>query len=347
MRLAAIPQNFRESIALAAGLVPTPLMDTLIALLLAKTVIAATAVGIFDALETEQLTAAEIAERCGSDRKATEKLVRALFACKYLRHRENRFTLAPVSRRWLSRKAFRSLHSAILHRSLDLRFMNFEEYVKLGKSQEFHAALSSEEWRIYHQGQADHAAQIIDEVIERIPLPRHAVDLLDLGGGHGLYSIAFCRRYRHLHARVLDLATTNGELERKEVSDSAGSRVQFEVGDIRTIPLQPNSNDVILLANVVHHFDEPTNRSLLQRVAMALRPGGLVIVIDAVRPSSLEQTGQLEGLLDLYFGAASGVGLWTIEEIQDWSRRAGLAVSPPKALRRMPTCRIQVASKEE
>jgi SAM-dependent methyltransferase len=186
--------------------------------------------------------------------------------------------------------------------------MNFEEYVRFGKSQEFHAALSPEEWRIYHQGQADHAAQIIDEVIERIPLPRHAVDLLDLGGGHGLYSIAFCRRYRHLHARVLDLATTNGELERKEVSDSAGSRVQFEVGDIRTISLQPNSNDVILLANVVHHFDEPTNRSLLQRLAMALRPGGLVIVIDAVRPSSLEQTGQLEGLLDLYFGAANGVG---------------------------------------
>jgi hypothetical protein len=59
-------------------------MDTLVALLLAKTVIAATAVGIFDALETGPLTAVEIAERCGSDRKATEKLVCALFACRYL-----------------------------------------------------------------------------------------------------------------------------------------------------------------------------------------------------------------------------------------------------------------------
>jgi 2-polyprenyl-3-methyl-5-hydroxy-6-metoxy-1,4-benzoquinol methylase len=104
---------------------------------------------------------------------------------------------------------------------------------------------------------------------------------------------------------------------------------------------------VILLANVVHHFDEPTNCSLLQRVATALRPGGIVVVIDAVRPSSIEQTGQLEGLLDLYFGAASGVGLWTIEEIQEWSRKAGFVVSPPKALRRMPACKIQVARKEE
>lgn len=347
MKLSALPQNLRECVALACGMVPTPLMDTLVGLLLAKTIIAATAIGIFDALETGPLTATEIAERCGSDATATEKLVRALFACKYLKFEGDRFKLAPVSRRWLPRKAFRSLHSAILHRSLDLRFMNFEEYVRHGKPQEFHSALSQEEWRIYHQGQADHAALVVEEVIETIPLPAQATDLLDLGGGHGLYSVAFCRRYPNLRARVLDLAKTNGELETKEVSDSAGSRVRFEVGDIRTIPLQPNSNDVILLANVVHHFDEPTNRNLLQRVATALRPGGLVIVIDAVRPSSLEQTGQLEGLLDLYFGAASGVGLWTIAEIQEWSRRAGLAASPPKALRRMPTCKIQVARKEE
>jgi hypothetical protein len=85
----------------------------------------------------------------------------------------------------------------------------------------------------------------------------------------------------------------------------------------------------------------------MQRVAMALRPGGIVIVIDAIRPSSLQQTAQLEGLLDLYFGAASGAGLWTIEEIQDWSRKAGLTVLPPKALRRLPICRMQVARKAE
>jgi ubiquinone/menaquinone biosynthesis C-methylase UbiE len=320
-------------------------MDTLVGLLLAKTIIAATTIGIFDALETGPLTAAEIAERCGSDTKATEKLVRALFACKYLKYESNRFKLAPVSRRWLPSNASRSLHSAILHRSLDLRFMNFEEYVRIGKTQEFHSALSQEEWRIYHRGQADHAALLMDEVIERIPLPPHATDLLDLGGGHGLYSVAFCKRYPHLYARVLDLATTIGELEAKRTSDSAYSRVQFEVGDIRTVFLRPHSTDAILLANVVHHFDCPTNRSLLQRVATALRPGGIVIVIDAFRPSSLWQTTQLEGLLDLYFGAASGVGLWTLEEIREWSWKAGLEVLPPKALRRMPICRMQVARK--
>lgn len=345
MKLSAVPQNFRECVALACGMVPTPLMDTLVGLLLAKTIIAATSIGIFDALGPEPLTAAEIAERCGTEAKATEQLVRALCACKYLKLEGNGFKLAPVSRRWLPRKAFRSLHSAILHCSLDLRFMNFEEYVRHGKAQEFHSALSQEEWNIYHRGQADHAALMIDEVIETVPLPAQATDLLDLGGGHGLYSVAFCRRYPNLRARVVDLATTIGELEAKRASDRAYNRVQFQVEDIRTVSLPPHSTDVILLANVLHHFDCLTNRSLLQRVGMALRPGGIVIVIDAFRPSSIQQTGQLEGLLDLYFGAASGVGLWTLEDIQEWSRKAGLETLPPSTLRRMPLCRMQVARK--
>lgn len=347
MKLSALPENLRECVALACGMVPTPLMDTLVGLLLAKTIIAATTIGIFDALETEPLTATEIAERCGTEAKATEKLVRALFACKYLKFEGDRFKLARVSRRWLPRKAFRSLHSAILHRSLDLRFMNFEEYVRHGKPQEFHSVLSQEEWRIYHQGQADHAGLMIEEVIETIPLPAQATDLLDLGGGHGLYSVAFCRRYPNLRARVMDLATTIGELEAKRASDRAYNRVQFQVGDIRTVSLPPDSTDVILLANVLHHFDCLTNCSLLQRVGMALRSGGIVIVIDAFRPSSLQQTGQLEGLLDLYFGAASGVGLWTLEDIQEWSRKAGLETLPPSTLRRMPICRMQVARKAD
>jgi SAM-dependent methyltransferase len=335
----------KECIALAAGIVPTPLMDTIVALLLAKTVITAAAIGIFDALETGPLAAAEIAARCGSDPKATEKLLRALFACRYLKFKQNRFMLAPLSHRWLLKKSSNSLHSAMLHRNLDLRFMDFEDYVRHGNSREFHSALTPEEWPVYHRGQADHAAQIINEVIDRVPLPPHAKDLLDLGGGHGSFSIAFCRRYGDVRARVLDLVVSVGVTRAALAPDDIKNRVQFEVGDIRTVVLQPNSADVVLLANVLHHFDETTNRSLVKRMAVALRPGGIAIVIDAVRPSSLEQTGQVEGLLDLYFGASSGVGLWTIENIREWSEDSGLTVLPAKPLRRMPMCSMQIVRK--
>ena len=62
----------------------------------------------------------------------------------------------------------------------------------------------------------------------------------------------------------------------------------------------------MLLANVVHYFDEPTNIHLMRTAARAIRDNGIVVVIDAVRPRSVERLAQVEGLLDLFFGAVSG-----------------------------------------
>src|SRR4029077_19500973 len=139
MRLGAIPQNITESIGLATGSVPTPLMDTLVALLLARTIMTAASVGIFQALDSQPLTADEIAKRCETDPQATKRLIRALFGCKYLKYKNDRFAMASVTRRWLSPNSPCSLHSAVLHCHLDLHFMNFEEYVRHGSCRHFHS----------------------------------------------------------------------------------------------------------------------------------------------------------------------------------------------------------------
>jgi SAM-dependent methyltransferase len=346
VRLGAVPQNITELLGLAAGVVPTPLMDTVVALLLARTIMTATALGIFDALEDGALTAEAISVCCGTNPGATDRLLRALYGCRYLESTQDRYRLAPVARRWLLRSQPQSLHAAILQRALDLRFMMFEDYVKDGKTQDFHGRLSPQEWQAYHDGQASHAALLIDEVVKRAPVPHGATDLLDLGGGHGAYSMAFCRRYQSLRARVLDLRRTAWVPEPTLALDSDRNRVAFELADIRTVPIPENSYDVILLANVVHHFDEAINRRLIQTAASALRAGGALIVIDAVRPRSLAGLGQLESLLDLYFGAASGSGLWGVEDIREWMTAAGgLELLATKTMRRMPCCKMQIAKK--
>jgi hypothetical protein len=61
MRLGAIPENPVEWAAQAAGLVPTPVIDTLVALLLARAVMVGTQVGVFEALAAGPLVADEIA----------------------------------------------------------------------------------------------------------------------------------------------------------------------------------------------------------------------------------------------------------------------------------------------
>jgi SAM-dependent methyltransferase len=196
---------------------------------------------------------------------------------------------------------------------------------------------------MYHPGQASQARLILEEVVNRIPVPAGASEMLDLGGGHGLYSLALCERYPDLRSRVLDLATP---LKNEMLMAFSGpdTRVRFEKSDILAAPFDADSADLVLLANVIHHFDESTNRCLIHRIASALRPGGFLVVLDIMRADSVAASRQIEALMDLYFGAASGAQLWTVIEIQGWQQDVGLLPLSP-VTRLLPECKIQSAQK--
>ena len=273
-------------------------------------------------------------------------MLRALTACGYLRWRSGAYRLTSLSRRWLLRSSPRSIRSAILHRNLDLRFMRFEDYVRDGTSADFHNVLEAPDWELYHEGQAGHAALVVHEVVERMPLPRGATDLLDLGGGHGLYSFAFCEKYPDLRAQVLDLDVTFGTAQGSRKRQPSRNRVRFITGDLRTTELAEASYDVVLLANVLHHLDDRTVQRTFAQVARALRSGGVLVALDAVRPASISAAGQVEALLDLYFGSASGAGLWTLDQIRCFQKEAGLALMPPVAMRCAPFMKMQIARRQ-
>jgi len=340
LKISMVPENLRERIGLALGIIPRPLGDVFLGPLLARTVLAASSLGVFDLLAFGPRTLEEVASQCGNHPAPTSKLLRALYASGYLKWHSGRYGLTRMSERWLLSRSSTSIHSAILHRAIDFRFMDFERYVRTGESSDFHRELDEQEWVQYHRGQASQAQLIVQEVVDRIPVPAAASRMLDLGGGHGLYSLALCDRYPDLRSRVLDLATPlQQETSARRLGASA--RVQFEKANILMAPLEPESADLVLLANVIHHFDESANRQLFDRVATSLRPGGLLVVLDVIRAASIGKSRQIEALMDLYFGAASGGQLWSVAEIQRWQRVAGLSPLSPVALRLLPDCKIQ------
>ncbi len=72
------------------------------------------------------------------------------------------------------------------------------------------------------------------------------------------------------------------------------------------------------------------------RIARALKPGGVCVLLDAIRPSSPQGAGGIGAVLDLYFAATSRSGTWPLETMQGWQRDAGLAVEKPVPLRTLP-----------
>ena len=95
-----------------------------------------------------------------------------------------------------------------------------------------------------------------------------------------------------------------------------------------------------MIANLIHHFDADENLRLTQKVARALRPDGVFMVMDAVRIASPAEADRpnrrLGAVLDVYFALTSTSGTWSVEAVREWQKAAGLRALRPIWLQTMP-----------
>jgi len=125
-----------------------------------------------------------------------------------------------------------------------------------------------------------------------------------------------------------------------------GERVRHRAGDALADGLGSEGWDLVFVSQLVHHFTDAQNRNLMKRIARALKPNGVCVVLDTLRPSSPGRAGGLGALLDLYFAATSHSGTWPLATIEAWQRDAGLAVEKPIRLRTLAGAAMVVGRKK-
>ena len=103
--------------------------------------------------------------------------------------------------------------------------------------------------------------------------------LLDVGGGSGIYSAAAVAAHPGLTAVVLEQAPVDAITRREIARHGLSDRVQVHTADMFH-GSWPEA-DVILFSNVLHDWDYPEVRQLLQKAAATLAPGGLLVIHDA------------------------------------------------------------------
>jgi len=352
MRLGPRPDTLLEWVALKLNLGPKPLADTQLAFQFARIIMAATKAGLFEALDKGPRTADEVATACGTHPRATTKMLDALLAHDYLRFRQGRYELNALSRKWLLSNSPNTLVHKLDFQEVEWRWTEeFDTWLRDGTPRRMHDTLTADEWRRYQWGMRDLSTAPASEIARRVRLPKNPRALLDIGGSHGLYSVALCRRHPGLSATVLELPqaiTTAAEILKRE---GLGERVVHAPGSALESDLGESKYDVILIANVVHHFTDAENRDLTARVARALRPGGMFMILEAIRSSSPDRAsragGSLGAVLDVYFALTSTSGTWSIDTIEGWQRESGLVPQRPLWLRTMPGGAIVSAIKPE
>ena len=289
--------------------------------------------GIFVALGQGPLTAADLAGRISASPNGTETLCAVLVQTGYLeRTPENLFRNSPHAQAWLSQTGTPDFNSGLRWFAQAWQIMSgLREAVK-------HGAPPRSLWDLMRTNPAmgpafaaymkDYAASVVDDVQKAVTLPPGAKTLLDVGGSHGLHAAAFCRRSPELHAVIYDLpvslTNTPGLIEKWGLRDS----IRCVAGDIVQDAIT-GTFDIITYFLVAHNHSDADNGRIIQKMAAALNPGGVLFVYEYARDPAarftVSSTQALAAAFDLTLLVETGTHTHTADRITAWLRAAGLA----------------------
>jgi hypothetical protein len=102
----------------------------------------------------------------------------------------------------------------------------------------------------------------------------------DIGCAQGGFAVALANAHPHLTGIGFDLPTVRPVFERYVDEQGLGDRLRFRPGDFFSDELP--SADVLVMGHILHDWDLPTKRMLLDKAHRALPDGGALIVYDAV-----------------------------------------------------------------
>ena len=357
MRVGAMPGGPLEWLLLKMNLIPTPLIDSFSAMMNAKAILAANELGLFNALEDEPLTPRALAGRLGLSVRGTSDLADALSANGYLTRKGERLALSRVARKWLVRSSPHYIGNMLEHvNDLWAVWLNLEEAIRKGEPPAAHYEdwLRDEDYRPILRrhivGLRDTARLTAPEMLRvvRLKAVKHTsapYRLLDIGGGHGGYSIAFCEKYPNLTATVFDLERT-AEIGREIVEREAmGNRIEFRVGDFLKDDFD-TGYAAALYFNILHNFSERDNRLVLEKVFNALNPGGVLAIWDMFKHPGGGRDVQ-PALMALHMLVASGGTSYLMKEVAGWLGEIGFLDIVQKKARTLPGFTFVIARKPE
>lgn len=167
-------------------------------------------------------------------------------------------------------------------------------------------------------------AQMMVKLVD--PNADRKLKILDIAAGHGLFGITFAKNnpQAEIHAvdwkAVLEVAKENaqqaGVADRYHTIEGSAFDVEFGSG-----------YDLVLITNFLHHFDPPTNETLLRKIHAALGDGGRAVTLEFVPNDDRVTPPDSAGFsMMMLVGTPSG-DAYTFAELEQMFANAGFSRS--------------------
>jgi predicted O-methyltransferase YrrM len=257
---------------------PLPLWDLAHAYCGARVFHAANELDIFSHLDEEK-TSGELAKLLGFEKRPLRMLMDVCVTLDLLEKYGGRYKNTPIASEFLVKgKPFYSGHFVSLEARSYLTWAKLADAVRRNAPVD-ETTRDDESIRFFTH--AMHSTSVFSATIlaQVVDLSDYT-NLLDIGGGSGVNSIAFVERYPNLRATVFD-GRPVVEVAAEYISRSpAADRLTTRAGSYQES--LPAGHDAALLSNILHGEGERENRALLKHVYEVLDEPGIVIIADAL-----------------------------------------------------------------
>lgn len=305
------------------NLSPSKILDTVYAFRNARVLLTAFELDLFTALGTSDKSSAEVARKLRTNARATDRLMDALCAMGFLLKKKGKFKNTPTTARFLV-KGREEYMAGLMHQvSLWKSWSTLTEAVRTGSAVVGRGSVNNRgvDWleafiAAMHM-RATHQAPSVVKLLDLKGVKR----VLDVGGGSGVFSMAFVRAKRGIHSVVFDLPNVVGLTRSYIEAENLEDFITTAEGDY-TVDRLGSGFDLVFMSAVIHSNSPQTIKRLFKKAYDALNPRGQLVVSDFIMNE--DRTSPVFGALfslNMLVGTRDG-DTFTESEVRSWMEGA-------------------------
>ena len=325
MRYGPIAVDPGEEQFLASPFAPLAFFDSCLPLVQASALIAAARHGVFEGLRDGPSKVDELARRLNLDSGTLLLVLRVLSANGYVSHAgAGSYQLTDTARAMLLEGSPERLTAWLrLIEGIWEIFAHTGDVLRTGEGIAYHGQFhDAQQWADYQASMLELARRFAPIVAAMVPVKLGATRLLDIGGSHGLYGALIARTHPPLRSVVLDLPPAVEQARQLAAAEGHDDIVAYQPGNALTDDLG-RGWDVVLLANILHHFTPAQIAELAARLRVSTTPGATVAICEVVQPTPDEPAELMADSFALFFRLSSTARCYTTTEYAGWLADAG------------------------
>ena len=147
--------------------------------------------------------------------------------------------------------------------------------------------------------------------------------IVDIAGGHGRVLTGILEANPKMRGVLFDLPHVIAGAREQVATSTVAERVEFAEGDF--FASVPEGADAYIMKHIIHDWDDERAIKILQNIKRAMKPGGHVLLVEAVIAEG--NNADFGKLLDLEMLVAPGGKERTAAEYEELFSRAGLKLT--------------------